>query len=145
MMSEGIEARGHHQIRIPASRSSVAYTYHMELAFCIVKSLKVDTHSSAVTVEFRSIGSSSTRNTTSFIRVRSVVAVCRRNFTRLLALYTHTAAVGSMQRHTVSPCTIVGSFDNIYFAISGPIARIRKPQGRPCAATVGSVKDVKDE
>ena len=81
-----------------------------------------DTHSSAVIVEIRPIGSSSTRNTTPFIRVRAVVAVCRRDFTRLFALHTHTAAVCCMQSHTISPSTIVGSFDNVNLAISRPIA-----------------------
>jgi hypothetical protein len=41
VMSDGIEARGHHQMRMPASRSSVAYTCHIELVFCIVKSSKM--------------------------------------------------------------------------------------------------------
>lgn len=145
VMSDGIEARGHHQIRIPASRSSVAYTCHIELASCLVKSAKVDTHSSTVTVEFWPIRSSRTRNTAAFIRVCTVVAVCRRHFTRFFALHAHTAAVCCMQGHTVSPGTIVGSFDNINLAISGPIARIRKPQGRPCAAAIGCMEDVEDE
>lgn len=50
-----------------------------------------------------------------------------------------------MQRHTISPGAIIGSFNNINLAISGPIAGIRKPQGGPCTATVGGMKDVKDE
>lgn len=55
VMSDGIEARGHHQMRIPALRSSVAYTFHRELAVCSVNRAKVDTHSAAVTVELRPI------------------------------------------------------------------------------------------
>jgi hypothetical protein len=50
-----------------------------------------------------------------------------------------------MQSHAVPPCAIVGSFDNINLAIGGPVTGIGEPQGRPCTATIWSMKDVKDE